>query len=84
MVKRRLPKDGDVHRAPDLAQANMPPRHLAVHHAKPEIKTSRFSPCSAFPPSKPVPKCCNKLFDEVDHHGLIVRGAVTKSVTTAR
>ena len=56
-----LAEDGNVHRAASLAQAHMPPRHLTVHDAKPEIETSRFLPCSAFPPSKPVPESLQKV-----------------------
>jgi hypothetical protein len=79
-----LAKDDNMYCAAGIAQANMPPRHLTILDTKPEIKIPRFLPCSAFPPSKPVPECYNKFFDEVDHHGFSLQGAATKSVTTGR
>jgi hypothetical protein len=56
---------------------------LKVNRPRREPEIS-FLPCSALPPSKPGPGCCNELFDEVDHHGFSFQGAMTKSVTTGR
>jgi hypothetical protein len=65
-----------MHHTAGIAKVHMPP---------PTTRTrDQFLAMLRTPPSKPVPGCCNELFDEVDHHGFSFQGATTKSVTTGR
>ena len=78
-----LPEHRNVHRAPRVAHAHM----RAASPGRPRRGTrDRDSVLRAMRPRsrppKAVPNRCNELFDEVDHHGLIVEGAATKSGTS--
>src|SRR5258708_30297304 len=67
LARPGLAEYGDMHRTAGATQSHMPPRHLTIHDAGTKIKASRFVPCSAIPPSKPVPDRRNKLFNEAFH-----------------
>jgi hypothetical protein len=62
----RDPEACEMGRPPGVADAEVPPRHVAVDHSKAEIETRTFAPCSA-PPPKAVPNGRNEFFEDMDH-----------------
>src|SRR5579883_536067 len=77
----RLPEDRDMHRAPSVANRDMPPRRFAIRYPRPEIEAALFQPCSAFPSAKAVPQRGHELFEERNHRDSSVRGLNSKTVT---
>ncbi len=62
-----LPEHRHVHRAPHIAERDVPPCDLSVRHAETKIKSAALVPCFASPSAKAVPNTYDEFFEEVDH-----------------
>jgi hypothetical protein len=77
-------KHGNVHGAPDITERQMALRHLFIDDPEAEVEIPPLLPLFSSLPAKAVKDSRDELFEEINHHVLIVEGGSPISVTRGR